>query len=78
MSLGPPGLRLEPEQTENFEDVSPSRGELPDWTNRVLDGETIRRQRSAAQHAKWPHGFLRDVQSQVFPLNTRLQQPCNT
>lgn len=49
MSLGPPGASLNPEQAENFEDVSPSRGMLPDSTNNAIDGETIRCQRSATQ-----------------------------
>lgn len=47
MSLGPPGGSLDPEQVENFEDVSPSRGMLPDSTNNLVDGKTVRRQRSA-------------------------------
>lgn len=51
MSLGPPDASLDPERAENFEDVSPSRGMLPDSTNDATDGETIRRQRSATQHA---------------------------
>ena len=51
MSLGPAGASLNPEHTENFEDVCSYILALQDSSYLELDGEAVRRQRSAFQHA---------------------------
>ena len=51
MSLGPAGASLNPEHTENFEDVRSFILVLQDSSYLELDGEAVCRQRSAFQHA---------------------------
>ena len=51
MSLGPAGASLNPEETQNFEDVCNHMMILQDYSYLKLDGEAVCRQRSAFQHA---------------------------
>ena len=51
MSLGPAGASLNPEHTENFEDVCNRILVLQDSSYLKIDGEAVCRQRSAFQRA---------------------------
>ena len=54
MSLGPAGASLNPEQTQNFEDVRSFllAATISRHVDELIDGKTIRRQRSALQSAR--------------------------
>ena len=49
MSLGPPGLGLDPDKAENFEDVRSLHGHVAHYVfTSGLDGKAVRRQRYGA------------------------------
>ena len=53
MSLGPAGASLNPEEAENFEDVSGIMSISGLDADGSKDGETICRQRSALELKRW-------------------------
>lgn len=77
MSLGLPGASLDPQQADNFEDVSRAHKHLERFTDMHTDGETVccKRLATSSQVCLSASSLFAMVQS---PTEYGLQQLCNT